>query len=59
MKKLICILLGHDDPVMNGLGIISEKELYERWKSQDRKCKRCEKQMHTSPSPRREENKNK
>lgn len=43
--KLLCIFFGHDDPVMDGRGIISRDKLYENWKTWERNCTRCGKDM--------------
>lgn len=45
MKKIICFLFGHNDPVMTGLGIISQEELYQNWLHWNRSCKRCGKNL--------------
>lgn len=45
MKKLICILFGHDDPVLDGAGIVDQDELYEHWKSSIRNCRRCDRSI--------------
>lgn len=46
IKKIICFLIGHDDPVMDYLDFASSKNVYERWKTQWRRCRCCGKELH-------------
>ena len=41
MNKLICFLIGHDDPVMMVLGLKTQAELYNDWQWNARCCRRC------------------
>jgi hypothetical protein len=41
MKNIICAILGHDDPVMMGIGFVSQEDLYTHWKDWNRDCNRC------------------
>lgn len=45
MKKIICFLVGHDDPVMDNLtgtrADYANRQLYEMWRDCKRDCRRC------------------
>lgn len=45
MEKIVCFLIGHDDWVMTGAGVIPRSELYKKWLETNRKCLRCGKNL--------------
>lgn len=45
MKKLVCFLIGHDDPILYGIGIVKKDALYRLWRDAERSCRRCGKKL--------------
>jgi hypothetical protein len=43
--RFVCFLLGHKDPVMLLLGEFSQDKLYQLWRTERRKCTRCNKDL--------------
>ena len=44
-NKIICFLIGHDDPIMDLLDKIHQDELYKQWRFIVRGCRRCGKDL--------------
>lgn len=44
-QRQICFLIGHNDPVMELVGLVPQDDLYETWKTCERDCGRCGKAL--------------
>lgn len=45
LDKIVCLLIGHDDPVMDFSGIMSIDEHYQVYVNRERDCRRCGKKL--------------